>query len=67
MEGDTSCVGMGVMLKEMLCENVVELRKLIVSVMIVVVFDKDVLRLTYGYAQQGGRSLEEKQSFCDEL
>ena len=33
----------------------------------VVVFEEDVLRLIYGYAPQCGRSLEEKQSFYDEL
>ena len=33
----------------------------------VVVFEEDVLRLTCGYAQQRGRSLEEKQSFYDEV
>ena len=35
--------------------------------MTVVVFEEDVLRLICGYAQQGGRSLEEKQSFYYEL
>ena len=31
------------------------------------VFDKDVLRLICGYAAQSVRSLEEKQSFYEEL
>ena len=35
--------------------------------MTVVVFEGDVLRLICGYAPQSGRSLEEKQSFYDEL
>ena len=34
---------------------------------IVVVLEEDVLRLICGYAPQSGRSLEEKQSFYDEL
>ena len=32
-----------------------------------VVFEEDVLRLICGYAPQSARSLEEKQSFYDEL
>ena len=35
--------------------------------MTVVVFEEDVLRLICGYIPQSGRSLEEKQSFYDEL
>ena len=35
--------------------------------MTVVVLEEDVLRLICGYALQSGRSLEEKQSFYDEL
>ena len=35
--------------------------------MILVVFEEDVLRLICGYATQSGRSLEEKQSFYNEL
>ena len=35
--------------------------------MTVVVFEEDVLRLICRYAVQGGRSLEENQSFYDEL
>ena len=34
---------------------------------VVFVFEEDVLRLVCGYAPQSGRSLEEKQSFYDEL
>ena len=34
---------------------------------IVVVFEEDVLRLICGYAPKSERSLEEKQSFYDEL
>ena len=34
---------------------------------IVVVFEEDVLRLICGYAPQSGRNLKEKQSFYNEL
>ena len=34
---------------------------------VVVVFEEDVLRLICGYAPQSGRSLDEEQSFYDEL
>ena len=56
--------GVGVMVKEELCEKVVEVRRLSDGVMtLIVVFEEDVLRLIRGYAPQNGRSLEEKQSF----
>ena len=54
---------MGVMVKEELCEKVVEVRWVSDRVMaVVLVFEEDVLRLTCGYALQSGRSLEEKLS-----
>ena len=55
------------MVKEELCEMVVEVRRVSDRVMSVVVFEEDVLRLICGYAPQSGRSFEEKQSFYDEL
>ena len=59
---------MGVMEIEEQCEKVVEVRMVCNRVMTVVIFfEEDVLRLICGYAPQGGRHLEEKQSFCDEL
>ena len=58
--------GGGVMVKEKLCEKLVEVRRVCDRVMTVVVFEEDVLRLICGYAPQFGRSLEEKQSY-DEL
>ena len=59
--------GVGVMVKEQLCEKVVEVRRVSDGVVIVVVvFVEDVLRLICGYAPQSGRSLEEKLYFCDE-
>ena len=54
------------MVKEELCEMVVEVRMVCDRVMTVVVFE-DVLRFICGYAPQSGRSLEEKRSFYDEL
>ena len=60
--------GVGVIVKEELCEKVVEVRRLRDRVMtLLVVFEEDVLRLICGYAPQSGRSLERKQSFYDEL
>ena len=60
--------GVGVMVKDGLCEKVVELRRVSERVMIlVIVFEEDVLRLIYRHASQSGRSLEKKQSFYDEL
>ena len=65
-KGDRVC-GVGVMVKEELCENLLVVRRVSGRVMTVVVFEEDVLRLMCGYAPQGGGSLEEKQSFYDEL
>ena len=46
----------------------VEVRRVSDRVMAdVLVFEVDMLRLICGYAQQSGRSLEEMQSFRDEL
>ena len=53
--------GVGVMVKEELCEKVVEVRRVSDRVMTVVVVEEDVLRLISWYAPQSGRSLEENQ------
>ena len=53
------------MLKDQLCEKVVEVRRVSDRVMTLVVFEKDVLRLICGYAPQSGRCLEKKPSFYD--
>ena len=59
--------GVGVMVKEELCEKVVDVRRVSDRVMtLLVVFEVDVLRLINGYAPQSGISLEEKQ-LHDEL
>ena len=59
--------GVGVMVKEELCDEVVEVRGVSDGVMALVVFEEDVLRLIFGYAPHSGRSLEEEQSFYDKL
>ena len=48
--------GVGVMVKEELCEKVVKVRRVSDGVMTLVVFEEDVLRLICGYAPQDGRS-----------
>ena len=59
---------MGVMVKEEMCEKVVEVRMVSDRVMThVVVFEEDVLSLICGYAPQNGSRLVEKQSFYYEL
>ena len=47
------------MVKEELCENWVEIRRVSERVMTLVVFEEDVLRMICGYAPQSGRCLEE--------
>ena len=54
------------MMKEDLCEKVVEVRRISDRVLtVIVLFEDDVLRLICVYAQQSERSFEEKQSFWD--
>ena len=49
------------------CNTSLDVRRVSDTVMaIVLVFEEDVLRLICEYAPQSGRSLEEKQSLCDE-
>lgn len=60
--------GVGVLVKEELCEKVVEVRRRNDRVMtIVMVFEEEVVRLICGYAPQSGRTREEKECFYDEL
>ena len=54
--------GVGVMVMEELCEEVEEVRRVSDSVMTVVVFEGDVLRLISGYALRS-RSLEKNGLF----
>ena len=51
--------GVGVMVKEELCERVVRVRRVSDRVMTVVCYEEDVLRLIWEYATQSGRCLEE--------
>ena len=53
----------GVMVKEELCEKVVEVRRICDGVVTVVVFEEDVLRFICGYAPQSRSRLDDKQSF----
>ena len=55
------------LVKEELCEKVVDVRRVSDRVMTFVVFEEDVLRMTCGHAPQSGRCLEEKQCSYDEL
>ena len=57
----------GVMVKDELCEKVVEVKKVSDRVMTLFVFEEDLFRFICGYAPQGGISLEEKQSFYDKM
>ena len=55
--------GVIVMMKEELCERVVEVKRVSDRMIaVVLVFEKDVLRLIYMYAQHSGRIFEEKLS-----
>ena len=55
--------GVGVMVKEDLCDKVVEVRSVSDRVMTLVIFEEDVLRLICGHVPQGGRSFEENSLF----
>ena len=58
--------GVEVMVKEKLCEKVVEVRWVSDRVMVVVlVFQEHVLRPIWGHARFSGRNLEEKQLFYE--
>ena len=53
--------GVGVMVKEELCENVVEVRRVSDGVIFVVGFEERMLRLICRYNPQGWRCFEEKK------
>ena len=55
--------GAGVIVKEELCEKVVEVKRVSDRVMTHIVYDDHVLRLICEYAPQSVRSPGEKQSF----
>ena len=57
----------GVMVKEELCEKVLEVRRVRDRVMTLVILEADVLRMICEYAPQCGRRSEKTQYFYDEL
>ena len=60
--------GVGVLVKEELCEKVVEVRRKSDRVMaIVLVFEEEVVRVICGYGPQSGRTSAEKERFYDEM
>ena len=60
--------GVGILVKEELCEKVVDVRIKSDRVMVVVLaFEKQVIRVISAYELQAGRPLEEKHRFYDEL
>ena len=71
--GDISCGGLeiggvGILVKEELCEKVVEIQRKSDRVMAtVLVFEKEVIRVTSAYAPQVGRSECEKDQFHDDM
>ena len=58
---------MEAMVKEELCENMLDLKMVCDRVLTLVFFEEDVLRLICGYPPHSGGSFEEIQSFYDEL
>ena len=60
--------GVGVLVKEELCEKVVEVRRKSDRVMsMVIVFKEEVMRVICGYAPQSGRTSTEKECFYVEM
>ena len=60
--------GVGVMVKEELCEKVVEVRRKSDKVMtLVLAFEGEVVRVICGYEPQSGRERAEKECFYDEM
>ena len=60
--------GVGILVREDLCMNVVEINKISDRVMVVVIiFGKKVVRIVCAYAPQCGRSMSEKEKFYKEM
>ena len=60
--------GVGVLVKEELCEKVVEVRRSSDRVMtVVMVLQEEVLRIICLYGPHSGRMAAEKEPFCDDL
>ena len=67
--GNRSAIGgVGILVKEELCEKVVDVwRKSDRLMVVVLAFRKQVIRVISAYGPQAGRPLEEKHRFFDEL
>ena len=60
--------GVGILVREDLCMNVVKINKISDRVMVVViVFGKKVVRIVCSYAPQCGRSMSEKEKLYEEM
>ena len=60
--------GVGVLVREDLCMNVVEINRISDRVMVVVIiFGKKVVRIVCAYAPQCGRSMSQKEKFYEEM
>ena len=67
-KGDDGTGGVGVMMKEYLVENVLEVRRKSARVIVVVMcIEKVMVRVISGYAPQQNRTEEEKVKFYDDL
>ncbi|ESN99363.1 hypothetical protein HELRODRAFT_162896 [Helobdella robusta] len=65
-KGDDGTGGVGVMVREELVAKVLEVRRKSNGVIVVVmVFEKIIVRVISGYAPQQSRKEEEKDRFCD--
>lgn len=65
---DSGTGGVGILVKEELCEKVVEIHRTNDRIMtMVLVFGEEVVRVISVYGPQSGRPVDEKQLFYDEL
>ena len=65
---DSGTGGVGILIKEELCDKVVEVRRRNDRIMAVVMtFGKEILRMICAYGPQSGRPFTEKQQFYDDL
>ena len=60
--------GVGILVKEELCDKVVEVRRKSERVMaMVLIFNKELIRVISAYGPQSGRAIDEKVKFYDEM
>ena len=64
---DDKTVGVGMLVKEELCENVVEIRRCDRVIAIGLVFGEEVVRVICAYAPQSGKPDSEKELFYEEM